>query len=693
MPSEEQHVPHRHVFTLVVAFGLLFVFLELLKTYRSALWSGSTVVDWTGALVGLGVYVLVLGTLTELLCVVACRAKCRQASGAIAAPLCAVVAAAAVWAVLSAHREFVPTLDDALVATALVGLAAGAILLPALGLMSLRAVCGVACVALASGVVAVAAAGHVFLFRLDRASVVTQVAVGWASVAAISGLLAWGFPRKPLAKTRRIGISLLVIALPLVLAYVLLAPSPGSPGRKGPNLVFIIADTLRADCCSVYGGQCPTPSLEKLAQRGARFERCYALGPWTPPSMVGLFASTYPPGLTPGATRATWRDEIWRYALRARDGVLSELLAARGYRTAALLANPVLRGMGGMLRGFQTTCFSHPMIKTKCGLLNHCPFLQDTLAAWFPALIEERFQDTTSDLTRYGLEYLRRNRNRGFFLWVHYMDPHAPYDPPDQYRTRTGPFRAFSPNIGRAAEDADYTPLADFEPEHRPYVRSLYEAEVQYVDEAIGRVLAELERLGLADDTFVCVTSDHGEELWDHGGWGHGQSLYEELVRVPLIISGPRLSRQVVAEPVTALDLMPTLAELVGAVPSPSWLGTSLAPVVRSERPAPVSQPCFARGTGHRVQSEPLEMVVVGNHKLVRGAATGDAALYDLVQDPEERTDLAEPARDPADRCMGLIAECRADYPSTLDEFFAGEETYQNRQEMIRQFRAIGYLD
>lgn len=683
--------PRRDLWCLALALGLFFIFLEVLKAHRGALWSGDAPGDWAGVAVGLGFYVIVLGLLAEGSRVAFGWLTRGPVPHAVAASRCVVAAGVMVWGVLSAYREYSPTLDDVLVGAALMGLASAATLLPRWGWMSLRAVSGAVSVVLISGIGCVAAAAQCFLFEPNRAELVTKTAMVWLAVCAVAALFLWTAPSKALGNVRRFVFLLAAVGAPLAALYF--PPVREVPGeRTGPNLVLIVVDTLRADLCSVYGGPCATPSLDGLARDGVRFDRCYSLGPWTPPAMLGMFASTYPPGLTPGVPRTTWLDEIWRYILRPEDGVLSETLAEKRYATGALIANPMLRGMEGMLRGFETTAFSHPTVMSRGGLFARLPFLQDTLAAWFPRLAPERFHDTTADMTRYARQYLCRNRDRSFFLWVHYMDPHAPYDPPDAYRTMSGPFRAFSPDIGGTPEGSDYKPLADFQPDDRPYVRSLYEGEVRYVDHSIGEILAEIRRLGLAN-TYVCVTADHGEELWDHGGWGHGQNLYEELVHVPLLLNGPGLAHRTIPEPVTILDLMPTLADLLSVPPAPSWQGESLAPVIRGERPADPERACFARGTSQRVQREPLEMVVQEDYKLIEGRPSGDKTLFNVRQDPAETRDLAGEALDQVKRQADLLEEWRTRYPADLWEFLGDESASGDRQERMQQLRAVGYLN
>ena len=287
MRTQQHHRSHLDGWLLAVVLGVLFVFLELLKTHRSAQWAGTTGQDWQGVGVGLGLYVVVLGGLAECVWVTTRRLTRGRLSSELGLPLCAVLAGGGVWAVLSMHREYAPTLDDALVVLALAGLAAGVAVLPRYRLLTRRSICGAAGTALAAGIAATVASANVALFRPDRTTVVTTAAMAWVGVAGVVGVVAWGFHAKPLARTRRWGLSLLLVALPLLGMYVPLANDRHAGARHGPNLILIVIDTLRADHCSVYGGTCATPSLDALAQRGTRFSRCM----WLPRRRARLAAA------------------------------------------------------------------------------------------------------------------------------------------------------------------------------------------------------------------------------------------------------------------------------------------------------------------------------------------------------------------------------------------------------------------
>jgi arylsulfatase len=528
--------------------------------------------------------------------------------------------------------------------------------------------------------------------------------VAWTLGAACVGMLVWRGRTRILTAVLRWGFAALVVLSPLGWACVStnLGRAPGgaealrAPERPDkPNIILLVVDTLRADYCPARGGSCSTPALESLAQKGVLFEQCYALAPWTPPSMSGMFASAYPPGLAAGPTRKPWRDEARSYSLRPQDKSLAELLVSDGRKTCALVGNPVVSEMTSLFHGFETRADSPATVKRPSGYLRCLPLLASTLSAHIPSLKITSYNDTTIDLTRWAVAYLRSRKNAPFFLWVHYLDPHAPYDPPAAYRTMNGPWPSFAANLDdeKWFEDGDHgLPLGDFDARNRPYVRSLYEGEVRYVDDSIGRIAAELRRLGLEDNTFVCVTSDHGEEFWEHGGWGHGQTLYDELIHVPLILAGPGLSHRTVEERVSAIDLMPTLAELAGVAPAESWLGASLAPLARGEVTAPSPKPCYARATSYRVRAEPLEMVISGQYKLVRGVNTGSDEFYNIPQDPGETRNLAAEEPQRVSQLAELLDRWRAVNPPDFKTFFGGSPIESNREEALQQLRAVGYL-
>jgi len=661
--------------------ALFFLCLELLKAQRASQWAGFLPRDVAGGLVAFVIYTVVIALAFNMT-----RHLLQRAPGMahVAESLALLCGGCTVWALLSVHREQTPTLDDVIVATALIGCSAAMAL--GHGRWYSTARFGALLVLLGlAGISALAAAGEYFLFHADRAKQVTIFPALWACVGGFVLLAAQiAVPRVRVLSA----LGLLGIALPPLLVWVLLRPSTKGPEPARPNLVFMIADTLRADYCSAYGGQVPTPNLERLAASGTRFERGYALAPWTLPSMTGLLSSQYPKSLTPGSGHTIWSLQMNRYEVDLAEPTLSMRLEAEGYATAAITANAFLPSIPGAMEGIQTRASSHPILLREEGYFAVLPFLGALVEHWFPALADIRPHNTTRDLDHYARAFIKRHRTQPFFLWVHYIDPHAPYDPPESLRrVQDGPWPFFHPYAG--GEQWNLPILGKnfevAEPD-RDYVKSLYEGEVAYIDQFAGRVFNALEAEGVGDNTYVCFTSDHGEELWDHGEWGHGQSLYEEQIHVPLILAGPGIREQVVREPVSAIHLVPTLAEIMTVAPANTWKGRSLAPLLRGDVTAPPAGPVFAQGTTNKTET-PMHTVILGDYKLIRIAGSDAVQLYNLAADPDEKHDLAEEQPERVKELAALLDDWLASFPS----FFEAEEQPFN-EELEQGLEGMGYL-
>lgn len=673
----------RGVLSLGVGLGLFFIFLELLKAQRSSQWAGYPTAYGLGAGLALVTYALVIAAVVALVQWMGSRFWSKRSPWPIdsIALLCG---GAVVWVLLSVHREETPTLDDGIVAVALVGCAA----VLALGLKWSRYSTAGFGVALAlvwlCGISAILSAGEYFLFSAARADEVTLYPAAWTGLC---GVLTFGL----LSYSRRglTGVAVLGIGLPLLSVWALLRPGGAGVDTTRPNLVFVVADTLRADYSSVYGGAVPMPNLEGLADSGVCFDQCYALAPWTLPSMTGLLSSQYPRSLTPGSGHAVWSLQMNRYEVDTREATLPMRLEAEGYATGAVTANAFLPSIPGAMAGIQTQASSHPILLREEGYFGALPFLGALVEDWLPALAAIRPHNTTRSLDHYARAFIERNSKRPFFLWVHYIDPHAPYDPPESLRrVQEGPWPFFYPYAGGEAWNLPILGK-NFQvavPD-RDYVKSLYEGEVAYIDAFAGDLLGALRDAGVADNTYVCFTSDHGEELWDHGEWGHGHALYEEQLHVPLMILGPGIVPRRVPEPVSAIDLLPTLGDVMGVSHSALWRGESLVPVLRGEKESPASKPIFAQGTTNKTET-PMHMVTFEHYKLIRIAGTDSVMLFDLLADPKEQRDCAAEQPDRVAQLKQLLDAWLASFPS----FFEEEEKTEFNRDLEEGLEGMGYL-
>ncbi|HEX6884555.1 MAG TPA: sulfatase [Planctomycetota bacterium] len=445
---------------------------------------------------------------------------------------------------------------------------------------------------------------------------------------------------------------------------VLLAALPAGCGAEPPaarRVVLVLVDTLRSDALSCYGGARPTPALDALAARGVRFEQALSSSGWTLPAAASILT-----GVAPPVHQA--RGKKTRLTPISPDVPTgAELLRAAGVRTLAYTNAAFVSPLLGLTRGFEVESHRHA-------------YNQDVRRA-----------DETLDAAR---AELAREDGRPSFCLVHLFDPHLDYDPPGEFATRYVEGLA---DPARPLGWAECSSVLPGQPErvtpaHVARVRAAYDAEVAFVDAEIGRLVAALEEAGELARTLIVVTADHGEEFWEHGAFEHGHSLYEELVRVPLILAGGGLPRgRVVDVPVRTLDLLPTIFEWLDLAPEPGFEGESLLPLVRGEPAA--GRTLVLDGTLYGRDKVALR---TGSHKLIvdRGAGGETVELYDLRVDPGERQDLA--AREPElARELRRELEARlAAYALRARDLRPGElqdMSPAHQEEIQRQLDALGY--
>ena len=403
--------------------------------------------------------------------------------------------------------------------------------------------------------------------------------------------------------------------------------APPKPRRR-PNILFILVDTLRRDHLTPYGYFRDTsPEIaRRIAKPGVVVEDAYSQAPWTLPSVVSLMT-----GREPGEVLGT---DLAAFGIPNELTPMAERLGKLGYTTGGFIANPVLHVGAGFERGFGT--FYAP-----------------------PADVEwiRRHADS---LNEHAVPWLRAHQDRPFFAYVHYVDPHDPYDNPEIVNGKS-PFlpNYDGPVTGTWVHDvySGYSKLPD-PARDIPQIQALYDSEIHYADGAIGKLLATLSPEVLAN-TLIVFTADHGEEHHDHGGWKHGQTLYEEQVHVPLLLrwdghipAGRRLPGTV-----RLLDLLPTLMGVAGGTADPGWEGIDLLPAATGQGPLP-ERPAF---TQHLAGMPLRAAAVLRRHKLILYnplepftpknaledllwkedlARLQPVELYDLTRDPQEKRNL-----------------------------------------------------
>jgi len=409
---------------------------------------------------------------------------------------------------------------------------------------------------------------------------------------------------------------------------------------KRPNVLVFLVDTLRADHLSAYGYERKTsPQFDRLTKEGALFTRARVASTWTKPSTATILT-----GLPPSAHGAVEHRQV----LPDTAVTLAEVLRSAGYETAAFSDNPFVSPEFGFGQGFDSYDYRQPSVFVNGTLLGKALWTLRVVSLGGRWVGEKLATDRGSpELCRRALEWIDgRPAGKPWFAYLHAMEPHLPYDPPK-------PFRGTFSDPAYAGPDHDRPPpylgFLPFErgtallDDQRRHLVARYDEEILAWDAAFAALVTSLRDRGLLNDTILVVVSDHGEEFFEHGGWTHGHSLYEELVRVPFFIRAPGIEPKVDDRPVRGADLFPTVISLAGLLyPESPPFGANLAGPPRRRDP-PVTSEVRIGGVG-------AESVVVGDRKLIlsrRGAARVVEA-FDLATDPGEKFPLAAPEWLPA---------------------------------------------
>jgi arylsulfatase A-like enzyme len=414
----------------------------------------------------------------------------------------------------------------------------------------------------------------------------------------------------------------------------------GAP-PDAPNVAVIVLDTVRASNLTVYGyARDTTPGLARIAAQGTVFDEAISPSPWTLPAHASLFT-----GLYPRQHRADWSKP-----LDAQSPTLAEVLSARGYATGAFSANTLnVTRTHGLHRGFVRFddlplsfgqfCLSSSLARrvVSNGSLRHL--------LKYHEVIDRRPATTITDA---GLEWLDELPDgRPFFLFLNYFDAHDPYLPPDPFATKFGPRRPSNAGFWHTGVAAWPVDRRRMRPLRRQNEIDAYDGAIAYVDAEIARLTAELERRGQLDRTLLVITSDHGEQLGEHGLFNHGNSLYRPLLHVPLILRLPGAvpAGRRVASRVSLTDVPATILDLLFGSPT-SLPGETMRTLLadRDDRSDPAFAEASRRPFGedwYPLVNTDMKSVFFDRYEFIQ-RADGPEELFDLTQDPGETRNLVE---------------------------------------------------
>ncbi len=497
-------------------------------------------------------------------------------------------------------------------------------------------------------------------------------------------------------------------SLSIVMALLLALLQPGcrenqdQPGGRAeasttPRLIILISlDTLRADHLSLYGHhRFTSPILNDFAAQGTVFDDASSTSPWTLPAHASLLT-----GLTPRSHRVLTFDT----GLPDSVPTLAAILDQHGYRTAAVVNSAWLRKKRYRLtRDFEKYLF-----------------VDDT----------QKRRAPNTWITDQALTWIRDRGENDLFLFVHYYDAHSDYSSlPEYERLFLTPYEGEADGTGwqlsRASFEDDYVEMCHenfdplkcrigtpqnylavdrsvgkihFDADDLRHIEELYDAGIRQLDTELGRFLSLLEVEGVLDDALILITSDHGEEFMDHGRMDHFLTMYQEVLRVPMILRGPGIPRGLrIDTPVSVIDVVPTLLEWAGLEAPAATEGLSLMGLMEGDSSQDVFEKrlLFGEASGGLTYAALMEGIYPvyrsirrGDHKLIHDSKEENWALYDLKRDPGEKQDIG--ALQPK-ILAGLKLEMRERYEDFRPDPAAADRVEVDREELER-LRALGYV-
>lgn len=415
-----------------------------------------------------------------------------------------------------------------------------------------------------------------------------------------------------------------------------------SPAKRPPNVVFILVDTLRACHLSFTGYQRETsPRIDEFSNEAVRFRRAITSAPWTPPSVASMFTGLYPSShrmIPPRGRKLAKRESA---ILANSHQTLAELYAAAGYQTVGVTPNPWLRSEFGYRQGFAT-------YKLR-------PYAR---------------ANNVTDMAIAELE--KTDPDKPLFLFVHYLDPHSPYDPPPPYDAM---FTGASPKHTHSAQIQDQV--------------NRYDGEIRFMDVHLGRFLDHLRQKPWWNDSITVMISDHGEQFAEHGDVGHGKALFNEELKVLLLLRAPGLSPHDVRSVTSPVDLLPTLANLTNIQAPPEQIeGISLIDeTALAARPGVLSEVRRARNWKALVRNDRKKIILdFASAKSDPDREPRLVGVFDRNTDPDEVNPITSgPIVQNLLHDFNTIYERVKLHKGTAERVSVSDET-------LKQLESLGYL-
>lgn len=427
--------------------------------------------------------------------------------------------------------------------------------------------------------------------------------------------------------------------------------------KKKLNIILIVIDTLRADHVSCYGYERNiTPNIDRLASEGVLFKNAIVTSPWTLPSVASILTSQYPSVLG-------IREKI--KPIDSSFPTLSGMLKQYNYTTHGIVSHVLLSARLGFGRGFDSydekSMFGHEGI-------------------------------SSPPVTQKAVSFLQQSHNKPFFLFLHYFDPHFNYllhKGYNYYPSYSGKLKS-GESILKLWQIRHSLSQDDIR-----YLVSLYDSEIAFTDEYIGRLFDGLKKQGLYDNSIIILTADHGEEFMERGWIGHTVTLYQELIRVPFIMKLPGYKAKIVNSPVSLIDVVPTIYRQLGLEVPDGLDGKALD---FGHGPSVARGPVFSETFNPqihqpgRIKPIAFRSIVLGDSKLIYDEIRNSRQMYDLSDDQYEQNDLSAQNSERNNRLKALLSNW-INYVKTKQKLGpVYDESELFTPEQRKQLESLGYL-
>ena len=470
-------------------------------------------------------------------------------------------------------------------------------------------------------------------------------------------------------------IVVLVVATGLHLSNSRTAKKVAVAGPFMPDIILVSIDSLRPDHLGCYGYPKPTsPTIDRLALTGVRCENVISTTSWTLPAHAALFTGLY--DSAHGLVAAGMR-------LAEAHDTLAETLVQAGYQTAGFFGGPYLHPAFGLGQGFQAYESCMTILPDNVEEKQIRREAKVPLNVWGSCLADVTGPRTLEKFSR----WLEKADKRPMFVFLHLWDVHFDYIPPQKY------IELFDPdyegnlvvtNYMRNPAIAQGMTIRDLE-----HVRALYDGEIRFTDDILGEMLAALERKGRDRQSLIVVTADHGEEFFDHGGKGHARTLYDEVIKVPLIWSwtGKLPKGTSVTDQVRIIDIMPTILGLVNVDLESEVQGRDISPLLRGDTLD--SQTAFSELHLPNRKALALRTSQLKVHKLLKPSGQ---LFFNLEEDPGEH----KPLEHDTDECKKLLGQLQRTTRESLNLYAArtkgATEEAQVTEKLLQRLQSLGYV-